>query len=301
MKETVLVVGSDNESNLLLNELLSTSGFEVTNAFDIFEAGKRIAEKQPDLVIADIDFVPDIPLSLMQKKGEGNDVVPSDLIVLAPWSDKERIIPFLKHAANYVFKPIDIPDLLLFRINQTLAHRELIKKTHLLISQLRECATKDPLTGLYNYRHLNYRLSEEIMRSRRYRHPLCLLLFDIDAFKQINQKFGHICGNYLLTKVGEILRDNVRKVDTVFRYGSDQFLVLMPETEKCHVVGIAMRLIIKIREHPFNYEGYTFKITMSVGCAAYPDKAKDMHELLTSAESAVSRAKKLGGDMLFFE
>ena len=107
---------------------------------------------------------------------------------------------------------------------------DVIKKINFMYSQTRYLSLTDALTGLYNRRHFNAELEREFMRSKRYGGDLCIAIIDIDFFKKINDTYGHLCGDYVLKEVAYLILGNFRKTDMVFRYGGEEFVVLMTET-----------------------------------------------------------------------
>ena len=108
--------------------------------------------------------------------------------------------------------------------------------------RFRELSITDDLTQLYNSRHFYHQLDEEIERTNRYRHPLSLLMLDLDNFKKYNDAFGHIAGDEVLATAGEILRDSLRKTDSAYRYGGEEFAILLPETKGEEALNFAERI-----------------------------------------------------------
>jgi diguanylate cyclase (GGDEF)-like protein/PAS domain S-box-containing protein len=163
----------------------------------------------------------------------------------------------------------------------------------LLEEQIKSLAIKDGLTGLYNLRHFYYQLEGEIKRSSRYKRPLSLLFLDLDHFKEYNDRFGHIEGDKALKSLAEIASVLVReKVDTVCRYGGDEFTILLPETDEKHAVVVAKRILDKFRKLHFSDLG------LSIGIAEYR-KPLDIPDFVKGADSAMYSAKEAGGNDYF--
>jgi diguanylate cyclase (GGDEF)-like protein len=122
----------------------------------------------------------------------------------------------------------------------------------LLLSDLERLAVTDGLTGLYNYRHFQERYREEVNLCRRYHHPLAVMLIDLDGFKQVNDTYGHLEGDYLLVQLAEMLRSTLRNTELIARYGGDEFVVLMPSHEFAGGRnGGANRVLQAVRETQF--------------------------------------------------
>lgn len=301
MNDLILVIENNRDQLFAISDILRSSGYEVEEALEKNEGIAKAKEISPDLIIMDLD----IGLQFQEeelRELKGDRKTTPDLIAMADRGQENHISKFLREGGSgYVYKPIKETDLVLFSVKTVLGKKELEKKNRFLISQLKQVAIKDPLTELYNYRHLHVKLSEEIIRSRRYNRPFCIFLVDIDDFKALNRGFGHLAGDQVLKRLGDLLTRNIRKVDSVFRYGGDEFVILLPETHKDNALGIAMRLLMKIRETEFIFEGCAQFITSSIGASMFPDKAEDKHDLLMLAEAALSKAKEVGGDTIFFE
>ncbi len=157
-------------------------------------------------------------------------------------------------------------------------------------------ALTDGLTGLFNRRYLELRLEEEIRRSERYGKRFSLLLMDVDHFKQINDRWGHATGDTVLREVGRLLVENLRETEMVFRYGGEEFLVILPETPLHQATQTAQRIRQLVEQHPFRSLGSAsvFRVTVSVGVAEYPTHGVDKLSLLTAADDALYAAKQQG-------
>jgi diguanylate cyclase (GGDEF)-like protein len=159
----------------------------------------------------------------------------------------------------------------------------------------------DFLTGLPNFRSLSERFEGEIKRAARYRRLLSLIILDLDGFKEINDRFGHLAGNAALKHVAVLLRNFVRETDVVGRYGGDEFMILLPETPKHIAEGLAMdiRRLIAASPLPSLGDG-PLPLTISLGMASFPRDARTADSLMAEADSAMYGAKRAGRDKVCF-
>lgn len=182
------------------------------------------------------------------------------------------------------------------RLVETIANRIVFPIERLLVQEkLEREASLDPLTGLLNYRRLEQALTAEVKRSERYRHPLSVIMLDLDQLAQYNDRHGHTRGNRLLVAAAQIIRTNVREVDTVARYGGDEFCVICPETTREDAFVLAERLCRQFLAAPFLQTDDGPELTVSGGVATYPDDARTPADLLAAADAAVTAVKQLGG------
>jgi diguanylate cyclase (GGDEF)-like protein len=161
--------------------------------------------------------------------------------------------------------------------------------------RVQELTLTDEHTGLYNARHLRGLLEQESARARRFGHPLSLLFLDLDRFKEVNDTHGHLSGSALLREVGELLRECIRGVDSAFRFGGDEFAVLLLETDLVQARVVAERIRDRFRERRF-LRGRNLEIvlTASIGVASMPDHADSGAALIEAADRAMYVAKAGG-------
>ena len=155
----------------------------------------------------------------------------------------------------------------------------------------------DDLTALYNSRFMRLYLDRELRRCRRSRSSLSLLFMDLDAFKAVNDTFGHLAGSRSLVEVGEILEKTVRDADVLIRYGGDEFVIVCPETPQAGGLVIAEKIRLVISQTTFlRSMSIEARLSASIGVAAYPESANDVRALISSADQAMYQAKALGKD-----
>ncbi len=164
-----------------------------------------------------------------------------------------------------------------------------------LQTELAKLATTDGLTGLYNHRVFQDRLSEEILRAERYKSKLFLLIIDIDHFKRFNDTYGHQTGDAVLKTMAGIIKDSIRKVDFAARYGGEEFVLILPETDCGHTYKVAERIRRAVMDYPFHLkDGTMAALTVSVGVACFPEDSAEKEDLIGKADAALYFAKDFG-------
>jgi diguanylate cyclase (GGDEF)-like protein len=165
-----------------------------------------------------------------------------------------------------------------------------------LYEDARKLADRDPLTGFFNHRFLHERLGEEVVRTQRARRPLSVLMLDLDDFKLVNDTFGHLFGDRVLTWTADLIRSTLRVSDIPARYGGDEFAIILPETDRDEARRAAERILDAFREHAFVGEQRgPVPIGASIGVATYPADGRYATDLIAAADRALYRVKRDGG------
>jgi diguanylate cyclase (GGDEF)-like protein len=166
--------------------------------------------------------------------------------------------------------------------------------------KIEEISITDDLTNLYNIRYLNQVIDIEIERARRYHSMFSLIFMDIDYFKKVNDRFGHLVGSRVLVELAQLLQKNLRKVDIITRYGGDEFVIVLPQTTREASFMVAERLRRLIEKNVFlKQEGHSIRLTASFGVASFPDNADNKEDLLRLADHAMYRGKFLTKNIVF--
>ncbi len=205
---------------------------------------------------------------------------------------KAGTAPFLD---DYLPKNFSVPD---FISHIRLGERILNLENRLTdtTAKANETGVRDPLTGLYNRKHFEERLEDEIQRALRYQRVLTLILVDIDHFKIYNEKSGHARGDALLRELTSLILSSVRRTDFVARYGGEEFMIVLPETPQSNALTLADNLRETVAAYPFplREDLPNGMVTISLGVTSLPDDANDSASLLQTAEAALYRAKRRG-------
>lgn len=192
-------------------------------------------------------------------------------------------------------EPFDMEDL---NFLETLANHAAIAIRNASLHQHAQLmAVTDGLTGLFNHRFFHERLVEEIDRCNRYgKSGLCVLMIDIDDFKHLNDKYGHLAGDHVLKEVSSIIRRESRVSDIVSRYGGEEFAVILPETGKRMSLIFAERLRVLVESKSFAMEDMKIeeKVTLSIGISYFPEDASSPSQLIDRADKALYEAKASG-------
>jgi len=180
-----------------------------------------------------------------------------------------------------------------------------ITERKVLEEKLKALASHDELTGCLNFRSIMQLLENEIARSRRYQKQFSIIMIDIDHFKIVNDEYGHLAGNDALAAFTNIIKNSVRNIDIVGRYGGEEFLIILPESDSQHALVVLERIRNNLKQtkitSPHLEKEKEFTLQFSAGIAVFPYNARDLGELIWVVDSALRRAKKEGKNRVALE
>ncbi len=295
----IVVADDDRITRGLLAGILERHGFSVETVEDGQAAVERVARGGVDLILLDILMPRLTGLEACRLlKGMTSDTFLPVVLVTVKTDTASRVEGLKIGADDYVCKPFDESELIA-RVEAMLRIKKLHDHVVQARAKLQQLSVHDPLTGLYNYRYLHSRLSEEFKRAERYHDPLACVVIDIDRLQGVNDAAGRDCGDSVIRGVAEAVRRNVREVDVVARFGGDEFLVVLPSTHFAGSVTVAERIWREICDRDGPLVPGVSNVTLSVGVALYPSRdVRTKDALLRAADSALHQAKRDGGNRI---
>ncbi len=194
---------------------------------------------------------------------------------------------------DYVIRPVDENELRA-RVRTQLRRKRYQDRLRNMVSSAVELAITDPLTGLYNRRYLDAHLRSAVARAETTAKPVCVLIFDIDHFKDVNDTHGHDAGDDVLREFADRISRGVRGIDLVARYGGEEFLLVMPETDREFASAVAERLRSDVEKVPFETRSGVSSVTVSIGIAEWQGPTDTADTLIKRADNALYAAKRAG-------
>ncbi|MGD9310443.1 MAG: diguanylate cyclase [Desulfosarcina sp.] len=291
MTPHILIVDDDLAIRDAMHEFIEMSGYESSVASSAEEALDVLSADTIEVVITDIMLPGMDGLALTDKIKRSRDI---DVIVMTGYStDYSYEEAISKGASDFVFKPVRFEELLL-RLKRVLKERRLNQERVQMLDKLKKLSITDGLTGLYNSRYFYTQLKNEIERFNRYGHKLSLLLLDIDEFKVYNDSFGHLEGDKILVRLGRIIKSCLRKMDTAYRYGGEEFTIILPGTHGEEARTVAERLRVAVAAEDFTSGRHPeVEITISIGVTQYRQEEK-VSNFVQRADQAMYRSKQAG-------
>jgi diguanylate cyclase (GGDEF)-like protein len=289
----ILVVDDEESIRESVEEAIQHAGYVCWAAASGEEALGFLEENHIDVLICDIRMpgLNGFELTQIVKKKYDTDVI----MITGYGKEFQYEEAIEKGASEFILKPIRFQELVA-RLKRVLRERALIAQRRQMEKRLRELTITDDLTKLYNMRHFYTQLQLEMDRALRYKSSLSLLLLDVDRFKQYNDTHGHLEGDKILIKLGEVIRECLRKSDTAYRYGGDEFMVLLPETKVHEASKVAERIrALFLAACSYQVPDDTIETTLSVGVVEY-HQDEDLSEFVKRADQAMYKAKKQGGN-----
>jgi diguanylate cyclase (GGDEF)-like protein len=156
----------------------------------------------------------------------------------------------------------------------------------------------DELTGLKNRRSFKNELSNEVKKGMRYKRPFSIMMLDADNLKQINDQYGHSIGDKLIVTLAQTIQDSLRSTDVLARYGGDEFVAMLPETDEIKTIEVAERIRLSVENTSFSADGDRVSSTLSIGIACYPTDSDDSEDIINKADQALYESKRKGRNLV---
>ncbi|HUH11480.1 MAG TPA: diguanylate cyclase, partial [Longimicrobiales bacterium] len=285
----ILVVDDHPDNVDIIKTRLEFLDYTVESATHGEEALEKVLAHPPDLILLDV-MLPGLDGYEVARRIKGNEDLPFIPIILVTARDstQDKVTGLDAGAEDYLTKPINFPELEA-RVRSMLRIKRLQDQLEEYTEELERLSISDGLTGLFNHRHLHEVLNSEFERIRRSHESIGVAMFDLDRFKQVNDTHGHQAGDRVLKSMAEILRETAREIDVLGRYGGEEFIAILPETELQEAARFAERVRESVEEREFELGGgKTLKMTISAGVATYPATGiGDPHELIEWADRAL--------------
>ena len=305
-KECLILIVDDVINNIrLLDKMFEGVGYNTVFA----NSGKQALEiienqtKPIDLILLDL-MMPEmdgIEVCNILKSNPMYQDIPI-IFITADDSKESFVTAFKTGAIDYIKKPFQKTELLLRVENQlklNKAYAGLRKSNDELLEAyalLEQLVTIDSLTGLGNRRSLLEFGDIQLKLAQRYHSLFSIMMIDLDYFKKINAIYGHPLGDEVLKNIAKILKDNLRNVDHLGRFGGDEFLIILPNTSLENTVIVAERVRGKIANFVHNIEDHLIQTTVSIGIASYCRQDNDINQIIKRADQALHKAKSSDGN-----
>jgi len=294
----VLVVDDDPMNLKIMQDALGGEGFEVTCESSGAKALEKIQTLKPDLLLLDYEM-PGLSgfETLKTLRMQHNYVA----VVFVSANTEEGLIEKCLEAGadDYIRKPFHFSEFLA-RVKVRFRIKDLHDQLYQANQRLKELAETDDLTGLFNMRTIYSRIDFELRRAKRYDRRVACVMMDIDHFKEVNDLNDHLFGSFVITELGNLIRNNIRDTDFAARYGGDEFLVVLTETSEKGSIVFTERLRDMIEKHEFTDGKNSIRRTCSFGIAISDPKDKvDAKDIVRKADHALYEAKHQGRNRVF--
>ena len=287
----ILIVDDEALVRNLIERIIEKAGFACVSVATGEEALEVIRDTQVSVVITDIRLPGINGLELVARVKESHDI---DVIVVTGDGDHHSYEEAVnKGASDFILKPIRNEELVL-RVRRVLEERDMRNSRARMLRDLEQLVITDGLTQLYNSRHFFNQMEVEIGRSSRYNHALSFLMMDIDHFKHYNDTHGHLAGDKVLVRIGQLIMECLRKTDSAYRYGGEEFAAILPETALKDAVHVADRIRATVEAEELRTDGKApVNITLSVGVTQYcPNESSA--DFIQRADEAMYQSKANG-------
>ena len=298
-KTKILIVDDDSLMCETLMDIMQSLEYDADCATRVVEAREKLSKTFYNILMVDLKLSDGTGLDLLKYVKEINPETMT--IIFTGYASLESSISALNEGAfGYLQKPLNIEEVKIL-ISKAMKMQQLSVENKELIEKLKGLSLKDVETEVYNHKYLIERLNSELLRAKRYALSISLAMIDVDYFNSINDLYGHAYGDKILKELAKYLKQFVRGMDIVTRYGGEEFVIILPDTDKQSTIRFTERLLSDLEDHIFDPQGKKLKLKVSIGVANFSEDDPDISEaygLIHLVEKAVSLAKERGGSRL---
>jgi diguanylate cyclase (GGDEF)-like protein len=287
-KSVILVADDDRVTRAMVSSWLNGAGYEVIGAADGEQALDLARKHGPDLLLVDVTMPGRDGYEVCRAIQAESRTPPPVIFLTAHSQTNARVAGLDAGAVDYIVKP--------FANEELVARVRAALRTKAVHDGLVETASRDGLTGVFNRRELDTRAEQAVALAARHGRPFACLLLDIDHFKQVNDVYGHAAGDAVLREAARRICDASRVSDIIGRYGGEEFVVLLPETDGEGAVAAADKLRAQLASAAVVTGEASITVRASVGAAVWGDAMRTAADLYAAADQALYRAKELGRD-----
>ena len=301
MPANILVVDDDELILQVLDKALRKSGYQTSVTTDPLQALQWLDETSFDVAILDVKLPHISGLKVLDRIKAQDETIQVVILTGAEEERFETALSALRMGAHdFLLKPMRNIQDLLASVQRAVEKRRLAYNLKQLAHGLEQMSNTDTLTGLSNRRHFFEWLSEEFLRTKRYLRPIGCMLVAIDGFEELRRERGPQCSDYAVSEVARLLSRTSRGTDRLGRYGGNEFIMALPETEKSTVLAAAEKVRRAVETHPFTFGGKKFSVTVSMG-VSHKKTFISVGTLTGLATKALEKAQQAGGNSVRLE
>ncbi len=280
----IQIVDDDVSMLILLKDVLEEKGYMVITNTNPESAVKQYFEMKPDCLILDIQLPHKDGFQILQEIQKHNEKYFIPTIMISIENNKEtRIKAFQSGADDFFKKPIDIEEFVV-KVNRHLQRKKIFDQSVLI----------DELTQVYNRKYLDDNLPRIFQDFKRTKQPFSISIVDIDFFKKVNDTYGHLMGDQVLKDFAQYIKRNIRSLDTIYRFGGEEFVIVFPNTIRKDAKTRLNKLIKGFSQIEYTQKEVSFSVTFSAGIYIVNDESVTIKEALKRADSSLYEAKRLG-------
>ncbi|MGC8925910.1 MAG: diguanylate cyclase [Calditerrivibrio sp.] len=289
------------DDEVIINNVLHSLGMQVFNYNIDDDLDIELLSKNPDIIIVDLDIGKNKGLELIKKIRKMGTMKKVPIIIITDSRESTVLRSLMLFGANdYTLKPLS-PESIMLRVTANIRTKKLYDYLDRINNELYQMATTDPMTGLYNRRYILEQLNILNYNFERYGTMFSVILMDLDKFKNINDTYGHDCGDKVIIDFAHRVKSSVRKTDFVGRFGGEELIVVLQNIDEENLYKITKKILYSIRNSSVNYNNFVISYTTSIGAKYCNSYYPNIDEYIKKADNLLYLAKENGRNRAYIE